>query len=87
MTSAAVCARISSDRNDTALGVARQVKDCLALAEAKGWEVGEVFTDNDVSATSGRPRPEYERMMAPSRRAFRGAGGVGRGRADPNRGS
>ncbi len=64
VTSAAVYARISSDPNDTALGVARQVKDCLALAERKGWLVGEVFTDNDVSATSGRPRPEYERMMA-----------------------
>jgi site-specific DNA recombinase len=52
-----VYARISSDPSDTALGVARQVKDCLALAETKGWQVGEVFSDNDVSATSGRPRP------------------------------
>ncbi len=64
MTCAAVYARISSDPNDTSLGVTRQVKDCLALAERKGWMVGEVFTDNDVSATSGRPRPEYQRMMA-----------------------
>jgi site-specific DNA recombinase len=63
VTSTAVYARISYDPNDTALGVARQVKDCLALAERKGWQVGEVFTDNDVSATSGRPRPEYARMM------------------------
>ena len=63
VTSAAIYARISSDPNDTALGVGRQVKDCLALTDAKGWEVGEVFTDNDVSAASGRPRPEYERMM------------------------
>ncbi len=63
VTCAAVYARISSDPNDTALGVTRQVKDCLALAERKGWTVGEVFTDNDVSATSGRPRPEYQRMM------------------------
>ncbi|MEJ7846011.1 MAG: recombinase family protein [Acidimicrobiales bacterium] len=64
MTNAAVYARISSDPNDTALGVARQLKDCVALSEAKGWTVAEVFTDNDVSATNGRPRPRYEEMMA-----------------------
>lgn len=64
MTTAAVYTRISSDPNDTGLGVERQLKDCLALAERKGWTVGEVFPDNDVSATSGRPRPAYERMMA-----------------------
>ncbi len=63
MTQAAVYARISSDPNDTALGVARQLKDCLALAERKGWPVGETFIDNDVSATSGKPRPQYVRMM------------------------
>jgi site-specific DNA recombinase len=60
---AAVYARISSDPDHTSLGVARQTKDCLALAKRKGWTVGEVFTDNDVSATSGKPRPEYQRMM------------------------
>ncbi len=63
MTQAAVYARISSDPNDTALGVARQLKDCLALAERKGWPVVETFVDNDVSATSGKPRPQYVRMM------------------------
>ena len=63
-TYAVVYTRISSDPNDTALGVARQLKDCLTLAESKGWEVAEVFADNDVSATSGRPRREYERIMA-----------------------
>ena len=31
----AVYARISSDPNDTALGVKRQIKDCQALAEAR----------------------------------------------------
>ena len=63
MTQAAVYARISSDPNDTALGVKRQLKDCLALAERKGWPVAETFIDNDVSATSGKPRPQYLRMM------------------------
>lgn len=63
MTQAAVYARISSDPKDTALGVKRQLKDCLALAERKGWPVAETFIDNDVSATSGKPRPQYVRMM------------------------
>jgi site-specific DNA recombinase len=63
MMRAAVYARISSDPNATALGVSRQVADCTALAEARGWQVAEVFTDNDVSATSGRVRPAYTRMM------------------------
>ena len=57
-------ARISSDPNDTALGGKRQIKDCQALAEARGWTVGEVITDNDVSATRAKPRPAYEQMTA-----------------------
>ena len=64
-THAALYARISSDPNDTALGVARQKIDCLALAESKGWTVTQqsTYVDNDTSATSGKPRPNYERMM------------------------
>lgn len=64
MTMAAVYVRISSDPNETALGVARQLKDCTALAASKGWTVGETFSDNDVSATSGKVRPAYARMMS-----------------------
>ncbi len=60
---AAVYARISSDPNDTSLGVARQVKDCQELSRRMGWRVGETFIDNDVSASNGRPRPQYQAMM------------------------
>ncbi len=63
MPAAAVYARISSDPNETALGVTRQLQDCLALAEKKGWPVVETYVDNDVSATSGKMRPQYTRMM------------------------
>ena len=59
---AAVYARISSDPDGTHLGVDRQVEDCEALAGTLGWPVGEVYVDNDVSAYSGRRRPEYERL-------------------------
>lgn len=60
---AAIYVRISQDSEDTGLGVDRQRRDCEALAVAKGWSVAEVFTDNDVSASSGRPRPAYIRMV------------------------
>lgn len=60
---AAIYARISSD-DGTALGVGRQVADCRALAETKGWHVCETFVDNDVSASSGKTRPEYVRLLA-----------------------
>lgn len=60
----AIYCRISQDHTGEGLGVARQLEDCLALAEAQGWTVTEVYSDNDISATSGKPRPEYRRMLA-----------------------
>lgn len=60
---AAIYTRISSDQEGTGLGVARQEKECRALAEARGWDVVEVFTDNDQSAYTGKRRPAYERML------------------------
>lgn len=64
MTRAAIYTRISQDRTDGGLGVARQARDCAALANAKGWEVVATFEDNDTSATSGKPRPEYVRLIS-----------------------
>ena len=48
---------------ETSSGVRRQLKDCEALAARKGWEVAERYVDDDVSAYSGRVRPEYQRML------------------------
>lgn len=61
---AGVYARISSDREADGLGVARQVADCKRLAERKGWQVAGVYVDDDVSAWSGKKRPEYARVLA-----------------------
>jgi site-specific DNA recombinase len=61
---AAVYARISSDPEGNRLGVDRQTADCRALAERKGWPIAEVYIDDDRSAYSGKPRPEYRRMLA-----------------------
>lgn len=60
---AAIYARISEDRTGAGLGVGRQEEDCRALAERRGFLVSEVFTDNDISAYSGRQRPGYQRML------------------------
>jgi DNA invertase Pin-like site-specific DNA recombinase len=59
-----VYARISSDREGDGLGVARQIEDCERLAERKGWRVVERYVDDDVSAWSGKKRPEYARSLA-----------------------
>lgn len=61
---AVIYARISKDRAGQALGVARQVESCTAKATALGWTVAETYVDNDVTASQGKPRPEYDRMLA-----------------------
>jgi DNA invertase Pin-like site-specific DNA recombinase len=51
-----VYCRISDDRTGLKAGVGRQEEDCRAVAARKGWGIGEVYIDNDVSAWSGRIR-------------------------------
>jgi site-specific DNA recombinase len=61
---AAIYVRISKDRTGEALGVARQEEDCRELAARNGWEVVDVYKDNDVSASDKRkPRKQYRRML------------------------
>lgn len=63
-TNCAIYVRISFDFEGTGLGVERQVKDSLALAESLGWRVDEVYRDNHISASGKKPRPEYLRLLA-----------------------
>lgn len=63
MPTAAVYLRISSDPTGQQLGITRQREDCLRLCTEKGWESIE-YVDNDVSASSGKKRSAYERMLA-----------------------
>jgi site-specific DNA recombinase len=60
---AAIYARISSDPDGDQLGVTRQVQDCVALANLRGWAVLDQYVDDDRSAYSGKARPEYQRML------------------------
>lgn len=64
---AGIYTRISLDRAGEGLGVARQEADCRALASQRGWTIVDVFSDNDVSATSSKVRPEYNRLLAAAR--------------------
>ncbi|WP_212721813.1 recombinase family protein [Nocardioides dongxiaopingii] len=60
---AAIYARISQDSEGTAAGVGRQVEDCHKMAASLGWTVAGEYVDNDISAYSGKRRPEYERLL------------------------
>lgn len=55
--------RISQDRGGTEKGVERQLADCKKLAARLGLKVAKVYTDNDISATNGKVRPEFEAML------------------------
>jgi DNA invertase Pin-like site-specific DNA recombinase len=61
---AAIYCRISKDRSGEALGVARQLELCEKRAAEKSWSVvGEPLIDNDMSASKGKPRPEFTRLL------------------------
>lgn len=59
----AIYVRISRDKTGAGLGVERQEQDCRELAERLGWTVVAVYTDNDLSAYSGKPRPGYLALL------------------------
>lgn len=61
---AAIYARISQDRDGERAGVERQLRECREAAEGQGWSIGATYVDDDVSAYSGKPRPEYARLLA-----------------------
>lgn len=63
MKSAAVYVRISDDRGGAGLGVARQEEDCRKLADRLGWHVAGLYSDNDITAYTGKPRPAYQRLL------------------------
>ena len=59
--------RISSDDSSDlrGLGVKRQEQACREFAGEHGWEIGDVYEDNNISASSRADvfRPEYDRML------------------------
>jgi DNA invertase Pin-like site-specific DNA recombinase len=63
MTDCAIYTRISNDPSGEGLGVTRQLEDCRALADRLGWTVIATYSDNDISAYSGKPRPGYKQLL------------------------
>lgn len=61
---AAIYCRISQDREGAGLGVERQLQDCKQLAAKLDWDVVQVFTDNDISAYSGKRRAGYQDLLS-----------------------
>lgn len=61
---AATYLRISDDRAGRGLGVTRQRQDTRRMAESIGAHDIREYRDNDRSASNGKPRPEYLRLMA-----------------------
>ena len=64
ITSCVIYVRMSQDRAGEELGVERHEADCRELAAELGLTVERVYSDNDLSATSGKARPEFEAMLA-----------------------
>jgi len=64
MTNCVIYVRISRDREGGGLGVQRQREDCEAKARELGWNVINTYSDNDVSAYSGRVRKGYRALLA-----------------------
>lgn len=60
---AALYTRISRDPTNQGLGVDRQYEDGQLTAARHGWQVVGEYRDNDRSASNGKPRPEFEKMI------------------------
>lgn len=60
----ALYGRQSLDRKNDAQAVARQLKAQHALCDSSGWDDRREYVDNDLSATKGDPRPDYQRLLA-----------------------
>src|SRR4051794_17994907 len=64
-TRAVIYTRVSSDPNDRGRSVIEQEEDCRAVCGRNGWEVVEVFRDNDRSASryATKDRPEHRKLI------------------------
>jgi DNA invertase Pin-like site-specific DNA recombinase len=57
-------ARISQDREGAGLGIDRQLAELMPLFARHNLRLAGVFADNDFSAYSGKPRPDYLALLA-----------------------
>lgn len=62
-TRAIIYCRMSKDREGAGLGIERQREDCEQLARQLGVDIVAIYSDNDLSAYSGKPRPGYQKLL------------------------
>lgn len=55
--------RISKDKDHDELGVARQRVALREYIDKQGWEFGAEYCDNDISASKGKHRPQYQALQ------------------------
>lgn len=60
---AAIYLRQSIDRYGNEIAVTRQREDCVRLCDQRGWKILPEYLDNDRSASNGKPRPSYLRLI------------------------
>lgn len=63
MVNAGIYARISDDFGGDGLGVKRQLRECRKRLEDLGWVEVDAYIDNSRSAFTGKPRPEWKRLL------------------------
>jgi DNA invertase Pin-like site-specific DNA recombinase len=56
--------RISSDPYDKRAGVERQREDTAVMCEVQGWELVGYYEDNNRSASNGKDRENWKRLLA-----------------------
>ena len=54
---------LSKDDGGSAVNVGLQQRECERYAADQGWEIVQVFIDNDMSAYSGKHRPGYAALL------------------------
>lgn len=55
--------RLSQDRKKDGTKVENQLDEITAKAERDGVTIDRIYTDNDISAVSGKHRPDYDRLL------------------------
>ncbi|XTR52896.1 recombinase family protein [Pseudarthrobacter sp. So.54] len=63
MPRTAIYLRQSEDKTGLEAAVQRQESSCRKYADAKGWDSPEVYADNSISASSGKNRPAFEKLV------------------------
>lgn len=63
MNGTAIYIRQSEDKSGQEAAVQRQESSCRKYAEAKGWEAPEIYADNSISASTGKRRPAFEKLV------------------------